>query len=72
MNFIMSSFSEVQFWEKRIQSLLIQIEIFSSTYVFTLEFVGTTKAKCRNEYIFWKLNAHAFQRHIDDITYVDA
>ena len=33
MNFIMSSISEVQFREKRIQSLLIQIEIFSSACV---------------------------------------
>jgi len=55
MNFIMSSFSE--FREKRIQSLLMQIEIFSSACVITLEFVGTTKEKYRNKYIFRKLNA---------------
>jgi len=53
----MSSFSEEQFEEKRIQSLLMQIEIFSSACVFTFEFMGITKAKCRNEAIFWKLNA---------------
>jgi len=59
---VMSSYSEIQFREKRTQSLLMQTEIFSSVCVFTLEFVGTTiKAKCRNEYIFKKLNAYAFQ-----------
>src|SRR6218665_3252076 len=41
MNFKMPSFSEVQFREKRIQSLLMQIEFFSSACVFTLECVGT-------------------------------
>jgi len=35
----------------------MQIEIFSSACVFTLEFVATTKAKCRNAYIFRKKNA---------------
>jgi len=55
MNFIILSYSEVQFREKRIQSLLIQIEIPSS--VFNLEFVGITKAICPNEAIFSKLNA---------------
>jgi len=39
MHFIMSSYSEVQFREKRMQSLLMQIEIFSSARVFTIEFV---------------------------------
>jgi len=42
MNFIMSSFSEVQFQEKRIQSLLMQIEIFSSACALILVFVGKT------------------------------
>jgi len=42
MNF-MSSFSDVQFQEKRIQSLSMQIEIFSSACVFTLEFVKLLK-----------------------------
>jgi len=33
------------------QSLLMQIDIFGSACVFTLEFMGNTKAKCRNEAI---------------------
>ena len=39
MHFIMAFYSEVQFREKRMQSLLMQIEIFSSARVFTIEFV---------------------------------
>jgi len=57
MNFIMLSYSEVQFREKRMQSLLMQIDIFSGACVFTLECMGITKANCRNEAIFSKLNA---------------
>src|SRR6218665_2883807 len=49
INFIMSSYSEVQLREKRVQSLLIQLEILSSACAFNLEFVGITKAKCRSE-----------------------
>ena len=48
---------EFQFREKRMQSLLIQIEILSSACVVYLEFMGTTKAKRPNEVIFSKLNA---------------
>ena len=57
MNFIMLSYSEVQFREKRIQSLLIQIEILNSACLFNLEFMGVTKAKRPNEAICSKLNA---------------
>ena len=57
----MLSHSKLQFREKRMQSLLIQIEILSSACVVYLEFVGTSKAKRPNEVIFRKLNALAFQ-----------
>ena len=57
MNFLMLSYSKLQFREKRMQSLLIQIEILSSACVVYLEFMGTTKAKRPNEVIFRKLNA---------------
>ena len=36
MNFIMSLYSEVQLLEKRMQSLMMQIEILSSACVFNL------------------------------------
>ena len=57
MNFLMLSYSKLQFREKRMQSWLIQIEILSSARVVYLEFVGTTKAKRTNEVIVRKLNA---------------
>ena len=53
MDFLMLSYSKLQFREKHMQSLLIQIEILSSACVVYLEFVGTTKAAKRpNEVIF--------------------
>ena len=58
MNFLMLSYSKLQFREKPMQSWLIQIEILSSACVVVyLEFVGTTKAKRPNEVIFRKLSA---------------
>jgi len=57
MNFIMLLYSEVQFREKRLQSLSIYLEILGSACVFSLTFLGTTKAKPLNEVIFSKLNA---------------
>ena len=57
MNFLMLSYSKLQFREKRMQSLLIQIEILSSPCVAYLEFMGTAKAKRPNEVIFSKLYA---------------
>jgi len=51
------------------QSLLVQMEILSSTCIFILEFLGITKAKRPNEAIFSKLNVKAFQWRI---THVDA
>ena len=57
MNFLMLSYSKLQFREKRMQSLLIQIEILSSACVVYLEFMGTNTAKRPNEVIFRKLNA---------------
>ena len=57
MNFVMLSYSKLQFREKRMQSWLIQIKILSSACVVYLEFVGTIKAKRPNEVIFRKLNA---------------
>ena len=56
MNFLMLSYSKLQFREKRMRSLLIQIEILSSAYVVYLEFMGTTKAKRPNEVIFSKFH----------------
>jgi len=53
----MSSYPEVLFREKRMQSLLIQIEILSISCAFNIEFMGITKAKCRNEATFSKLTA---------------
>jgi len=50
-------YSEVQFREKRLQSLLIYTEILGSACVFNLKFFGTTKAKRPDEAIFSKLNA---------------
>ena len=57
MNFLMLSYSKLQFQEKRMQSWLIQIEILSSACVVYLEFVGTIKAKRPNEVVFRKLDA---------------
>ena len=57
MNFLMLSYSKLQFREKRVQSWLIQIEILSSACVVYLEVVGTATAKRPNEVIFRKLNA---------------
>ena len=57
MNLLMLSYSKLQLRGKRMQSLLIQIEILSSACVVYLEFMGTTKAKHPNEVIFRKLNA---------------
>ena len=51
MNFLMLSYSKLQFREKRMQSLLIQIGLLSSACVVYLEFMGTTKAKRPNEVI---------------------
>ena len=48
MNFIMSSYLEVQFRETPMQCLLMQIEIFSSACIFTIEFVESTKEECQN------------------------
>ena len=56
MNFVMLSCSEVQFQEKCMQSLLIQIEILSNVCAFNLEFMGITVANRPNETIFSKLN----------------
>ena len=52
MNFIMFFYSEVQFREKRLQSLLILLEILGSACVFNLKFWGTIKGKRPNEAIF--------------------
>ena len=59
INFITSSFSEDRSTiSKKTHSKFIgAIEIFSRACVFALEFVDTTRAKCRNEYTFRKLNA---------------
>ena len=51
MKFLMLSYSKLQFREKRVQSLLIQIEILSSACVVYLESMGTTKAKRPNEVV---------------------
>ena len=61
MNFIMLFYSEVQFREKLMQSLLIQIKVLSSACVLNLKFLGITKATHQNEAIFSMLNAYAFQ-----------
>ena len=45
-DFLMLSFSEVQFRENRMHSLLVQKEILSNACVFNFEFMGITKAKC--------------------------
>jgi len=50
-DFLMLSFSEVQFRENRMHSLLVQKEILSNACVFNFEFMGITKAKCWNEAI---------------------
>jgi len=57
MNFLMLFYLEVQFQVKRMQSLLIQIEMLSNACVFKLKFFGTIKAKRPNEVIFSRLNA---------------
>jgi len=57
MNLLMLSYSKLQLRGKRMQSLLIQIEILSSACVVYREFMRTTKAKRPNEVIFRKLNA---------------
>ena len=57
MNFIMLFYLEVQFREKRMQSLLIQIEILSSACVFNLKFLQITKAKRPNKATISKLKA---------------
>ena len=42
MNFLMLSYSKLQFREKSMQSLLIQIELLSSACVVYFEFMGIT------------------------------
>ena len=51
MNPMMLFYAEVQFREKRIQYVLIQLESVSSVSVFNLKLLGTTKAKRPNEAI---------------------
>ena len=57
LNLKMLSDSKLQFREKRMQSLLIQIEILSSACVVYLKFMEITKVKRPHEVIFNKLNA---------------
>ena len=48
MNLIMLSYLDIQFREKRMHNLLIQIEILSSACVLNLEFMGITKEERPN------------------------
>ena len=64
MSFIMLLYSEAQFRVKRMQCLLIQIEILSNACVLNLGLMGITKAKSPNEAIFSKVNAQTFQWRI--------